>query len=177
MKYFARVNGEEHEIELAEKLGRLVVKYDGEPVDVRYDEVDRLGQLALYVGDRAFGASIEGDSEQSLVTVAGHVYTVELEDERERAAHAAERGRTKAGGDVKSVMPGVVVDLLVAEGDVVEAGQPLLILEAMKMQNEIEAPRAGRVVKLFVAKGEAVGTGVRLVTLGAATDDEEQSAS
>jgi biotin carboxyl carrier protein len=167
LKYFARVNGEPHEIELTERLGLLAVTYDGEPVEVRYDEVDRLGQLALFVGERAYGASIEGGPETSHVTVAGHVYTVELEDERERAAHAAERARGKQGGDVKSVMPGIVIELLVAEGDVVEAGQPLLILEAMKMQNEIAAPIAGRVARLFVARGEAVGSGAKLATLDA----------
>jgi pyruvate carboxylase subunit B len=167
MRYFVRVNGEEHQIVLSERLGRLEVEFDGEAVDVRYDEVDHLGQVALFVGDRAYGASIEGSPEISHVTVAGHVYRVEIEDERERAAHAAERARAKQGGDVKSVMPGVVVEVLVAEGDAVAAGQPLLILEAMKMQNEIEAPTAGRVTKLHVAKGEAVGTGERLVTLAA----------
>jgi len=165
VKYFVKVNGEAHEVELVERLGRLEVRLDGEPVDARYEEVDRLGQIALFLGDRAFAVSIEGDSESSHVTVAGHVYQVELEDERERAAHAAERERGAKGGDVKSVMPGVVVELLVAEGDRVEAGQPLLILEAMKMQNEIAAPAAGHVARLHVARGEAVGSGARLCTL------------
>jgi len=167
MKYFVRVNGAEHELELSERLGVLSATFDGEPVDVRYDEVDTLGQLALFVGERAYGASIEGSFEDCHVTIAGRVYAVELEDERERAAHAAERARAKSGGDVKSVMPGVVVELLVAEGDVVEAGQPMLILEAMKMQNEIEAPLAGRVTKVHVAQGEAVSSGAKLVTLAA----------
>jgi pyruvate carboxylase subunit B len=163
--YYVRVNGEEHAVELSERLGVLSVTYDGEPVDVRYEAVDSLGQLALFVAERAFGASIEGSFESSRVTIAGRAYTVELEDDRERAAHAAERGRTRGGGDVESVMPGVVVELLVAEGDLVEAGQPLLILEAMKMQNEIAAPSAGRVSALYVEKGEAVGSGTRLATL------------
>ena len=66
---------------------------------------------------------------------------------------------------MKSVMPGVVVSLLVAEGDAVEEGQPLLVLEAMKMQNEIAAPAAGSVRLIHVQEGEAVSAGAKLVEL------------
>ncbi|MCC7012736.1 MAG: acetyl-CoA carboxylase biotin carboxyl carrier protein subunit [Planctomycetes bacterium] len=65
-------------------------------------------------------------------------------------------------------MPGVVVKLLVQEGAAVEKGQPLLILEAMKMQNEIAAPAAGVVKALHVREREAVASGAKLVTLVAA---------
>ena len=166
MKYFVTVNGSEHQVELVEVLGELRVTYDGEPLEVRYEEVDRLGQVALFVGQRAFAASIEGGPTQALVTVAGHVYQVALEDERERAAHDADRTRARTGGDLKSVMPGVVARLLVREGAEVARDQPLLILEAMKMQNEITAPAAGRVVAVHVREGQAVAAGARLLTLG-----------
>ncbi len=165
MKYFVDVNGEEHEVELVERLGQLLVSFDGEPVDVRYEEVDQLGQVALFLGDRSYAVSIEGDGLDAVASVAGHLYEVHIEDERERAAHAAETERRGAGGDVKSVMPGVVVELLVAEGDAVAAGQPLVILEAMKMRNEILAPQAGRVTGIHAARGQAVGSGAKLVTL------------
>ena len=165
MKYYVRVNGEEFAVELNERRGRLELSLDGEVLDASYEEVDRLGQAALFIDRRAYAVSIEGEAQGYQVTVAGHLYGVEVEDERERAAHEAERARAKAGGDVKSVMPGVVVELLVAEGDAVEAGQPLLILEAMKMQNEIEAPSAGRVKRVLVAPGEAVAGGAKLLTL------------
>ena len=165
MKYSVEVNGEAHEVELVERLGRLVVHFDGEPVPARYEEVDRLGQVAFFLGDRSYAVSIEGDGPHALATVAGHLYEVLIEDERERAAHAAESGRGRGGGDVESVMPGIVVELLVSEGDSVAAGQPLLILEAMKMQNEILAPMAGRVAAVHAARGQAVGSGTKLVTL------------
>ena len=67
-------------------------------------------------------------------------------------------------------MPGVVVSLVVDEGQAVEAGQPLLILEAMKMQNEIDAPLAGIVKAVHVAEGQAVAAGEKLVTLAAVPD-------
>lgn len=171
MKYFVTVNGEEHEVELDERQGELVVRYDGAEVETRYDEVDRLGQVGLFLGTKSYAVSIAGGAQSASVTVAGHLYEVELEDERERAAHQAERARGSRGGDVKSVMPGVVVRLLVAEGDEVVEGQPLLILEAMKMQNEIAAPSPGRITKLFVGEGEAVASGAKLVQLSAPESD------
>ena len=165
MKYFVTVNGEKHEVVLEERLGKLEVTYDGARVDARYEEIDRLGQVGLCRGERSYAVSIEGDPSRALVTVAGHLYDVEIEDEREFAAHLAERERGKKGGVVKSVMPGVVVKLLVAEGETVEAGRPLLILEAMKMQNEIQAPRAGIVQRVAVGVGQAVELGAVLLVI------------
>jgi len=170
VKYFVTVNGEEHEVELALRQGSLEVSFDGQGLDVRYDEVDRLGQVGLFIGDRSYAVSIEGDSQAALVTVAGHLYQVELEDERERAARSAERERKGAGGDVKSIMPGVVVKLLTSAGESVASGEPLLILEAMKMQNEIQAPIDGVVTAVHVTEGTAVASGARLVTLAARED-------
>ena len=168
MKYFVTVNGKPHEVEVVERLGQLKVSVDGRELSLDYQEVDNLGQVALLDGNRSFGVSIEGDEHQVTASIAGHLYSVEIEDERERAAHAAERESQKGGGTVKSIMPGVVVKLLVKEGDVVEKGQPLLILEAMKMQNEIAAPSAGLVKALHVREKEAVASGAKLITLAAA---------
>ena len=165
MKYFVSVGERKVEVDLVERLGELSVCVDGQPVDVSYVEADRLGQVALVVGGRSYAVSISGDRNQAAVTVAGHLYAVEIEDEREQAARAAERARRKGGGDVTSVMPGVVIQLLVAEGDRVEEGQPLLILEAMKMQNEIPAPSAGIVKAIRVNEGEAIGSGAKLVLI------------
>ena len=165
MKYFVVVNGRDHEVELVERLGRLEVAVDGKRLDLAYQEVDDLGQVVVLRDGRSFALSIEGDESRAAVTLAGHFHDVRLEDERERAAHAAERASTRSGGVVSSVMPGVVVDVLVKEGDRVEKGQPLLILAAMKMQNEVAAPAPGVVSGLHVSPGEPVGVGARLVTL------------
>lgn len=167
MKYFVTVNGTPHEVEVIERLGQLLVKVGGRELDLDYQEVDNLGQVALLSEGRSWGVSIEGDEHSVACTIAGHLYAVEIEDERERAAHAAERESQKGGGTVKSVMPGVVVKLAVQEGQTVEKGQPLLILEAMKMQNEISAPSAGVVKTLHVREKEAVASGAKLVTLTA----------
>ena len=165
MKYFIQVNGRQHEVDVVERLGDLKVAVDGKPLELSYEEVDTLGQVALLSEGRSYGVSIEGDMSKVSVVIAGHLYAVEIEDERERAAHAAERAASKGGGLVKAIMPGIVVKLLVAEGDVVEAGQPLLILEAMKMQNEIASTSAGRIKTIHVREREAVAGGARLVMI------------
>ena len=84
-------------------------------------------------------------------------------DPRRRAAGSA--AAASAARDIKAAMPGKVVRLLTAPGAAVEAGQGLLILEAMKMQNELRSPRAGVVAALRVAEGDTVSTGQVLVTL------------
>ena len=165
MKYFIQVNGRQHEVDVVERLGELKVAVDGKPLDLSYEEVDTLGQVALLSEGKSYGVSIEGDMSKASVVIAGHLYAVEIEDERERAAHAAERAAIKGGGLVKAIMPGIVVKLMVAEGDIVEAGQSLLILEAMKMQNEIAAPAAGKIKTIHVREREAVAGGAKLVMI------------
>ena len=167
MKYFVNVGEREFEVEVKEARGELVVTLDGEPVACDFAEVDRAGQVALKVGDNAYGVSLAGTQNDYDVNIAAHRFEVRIEDERERAAHAAERAKNKGGGTIKAVMPGVILDLTVAEGDVVEEGQPLLILEAMKMQNEIGAPGPGRIARIHVGAGQAVAAGEPLIELAA----------
>jgi len=165
VKYFVTVNGRAHEVELVERLGELVAMVDGKPFDASYQAVDDQGQVVLLHGGRSYALSIEGAENDVAITLAGHFYDVRLEDERERAAHAAEGANAPAGGLVTSIMPGIVVTVLVEKGQSVEKGAPLLILSAMKMQNEIAAPTAGSVKEIHVNPGQAVNTGQKLVTL------------
>lgn len=174
MKYFVDVDGKVLEVELVERLGELEVRLDGRAIDVDYREADRLGQVALGMDGLSFAVSIEGGAHRCTVNVAGQLHSVEIEDERERAAHAADGGR-RGSGEVKSVMPGVVLKLLTAVGDTVEKGQALLILEAMKMQNEIAAPCSGEVAVIRVEEGQAVSSGTLLVVLKPAPQDAPAS--
>ena len=165
MKTFVKIGEKTHEVELTERLGELIVHLDGDRCEVEYAEADNLGQIVLIHGGKSYAMSIEGGPHEIAVTIAGLRYDCQLEDERERAANLAARAANKGGGLLKAVMPGVVVELLVEIGDTVVEGQPLLILEAMKMQNEIGAPGDGVVKALHAAAGAAVGAGDKLVTL------------
>lgn len=115
--------------------------------------------------DVAFDSGIDG----LRVHVDGVAVPVSLPEERRRVRRRA--GGTVAGAGRQNVvapMPGRVVKVLVATGDAVVDRQPVAVLEAMKMQNEIAAPSAGVVSGIHVAPGQAVGTGAKLVTLAVA---------
>ncbi len=104
------------------------------------------------------------------VVVDGWRFVLEVEPERlARLREKASRGSSKGGRggplDVRAIIPGRVVTISVAAGDEVEAGQQLLIVEAMKMQNELRAPRAGVVERIAVGPGQTVDLGTLLLVL------------
>jgi len=72
----------------------------------------------------------------------------------------------KGTGNIKSPLPGVILDIYVREGDIVKMGQKLLLLEAMKMENNIEADKPGKVVSIMKSKGDAVMEGDILIVIG-----------
>ena len=108
------------------------------------------------------------------VNVNGTVYEVELEEMTGAPAAApvaapapSAAAAPAAGGEkVTSPMPGTILSVNVAAGDAVKRGQVLMILEAMKMENEIMAPRDGKVTAVAVTKGAAVESGALLCTIG-----------
>ena len=167
MKYSVEVAGRVHEVIVEDRAQGAEVTVNGKPFPVDYREVDRHGQVVCQHEGHSFALSIEGDGHQTRVTLAGHDYSLDIEDEREQAANLAAREANRGGGPVKAVMPGVVVELLADPGAEVAEGQPLLILEAMKMQNEIAAPGPARIASIHVAVGQAVAAGDPLVTLEA----------
>lgn len=110
---------------------------------------------------------VEGGGTEWVVTVAGRRIPVAVESWRERMLAAAETAATARGGplDVKASLPGLIVSIAVATGSSVVAGEALLTIEAMKMQNEVRAPRDGIVGEVVVAAGSAVATGQLLLRL------------
>ncbi len=109
------------------------------------------------------------------IEVDGVPYTAEAVDERTRAIRAMIGGDARARGPrpVRAPMPGLVVRIEVEPGDVVRAGQGVVIVEAMKMENELKAETAGRVTRIHVEPGEAVEKGVVLVELEALSHASE----
>jgi biotin carboxyl carrier protein len=124
------------------------------------------GRAAEASAWRTSRPGLAGDPQTWDVSVGGRIYAVRLADPL-RPGEAA--GGAVAGGgpaEIRAVMPGKVVAILAPEGREVQAGQGLVVVEAMKMENEIAAPRAGRVVSVKVQAGEAVEAGSILVVLG-----------
>ena len=162
MKMTVKTGEREHEVTVERRDGLFRVVVDGTEhlVDARRLEADF---HSIMMAGRSYELSIEPDGDRYHVRHGASQRTVSLTD----ATRRAREGLSKAHGPetVVTVMPGKVVRVLVAEGDEVEAGQGLVVVEAMKMENEIGAPRAGRVKSVDVTPGQNVETGARLVVL------------
>ena len=167
MKYHSAIDGHAFEIEIEERNGGLVARIDGEERPVDFRRVRGAASWSLLIGRESFAVSFEPRPDGVAVTVASESYLVNAEDERTRALKAVSRGA--GGGDgaksILSMMPGIVREVLVEPGEAVAAGRPLLILEAMKMENEIRAPLDGTVKTVHVTAGQTVNKGDALVTL------------
>jgi len=166
MRYTVRVDGRPLELEVLDRAGGTVIRHGGREIPVSLRRLRGDGASTLRMGGRTHCVVVEEGVEDRIVTVGSRAYRVEVEDEREAAAHAVR----PAGGDgprvLRSAMPGIVRTLNVTEGDAVEVKTALLVLEAMKMQNEVRADRAGTVRKIHVAAGSTVAKGDPLVTIG-----------
>jgi len=116
------------------------------------------GVYSVLMDGRSYEARIEQSDARIVVFIDGYRFEVQIRDPRRWSRQA---GRHGAEGrlNVVAPMPGKIVRLLVAEGDMVEAAQGLLVVEAMKMQNEMKAPKAGRVVSLAAREGATVAAG------------------
>jgi len=116
------------------------------------------GVYSVLRDGRSYEARIEESNGRIIVFIDGHRFEVEIQDPRRWSRQSGRQG-VEGRLSVTAPMPGKIVRLLVAEGDTVEAGQGLLVMEAMKMQNEMKAPKAGRVVSLTAREGATVAAG------------------
>jgi biotin carboxyl carrier protein len=125
------------------------------------------GVALLRRGTERSLVTIEGGPAQWVVVHRGRRIPVTVQGHRERLlAEAAETGSRHHGpAEIRASLPGRVARVLVEPGTEVEAGDPLVTIEAVKMQNEIRAPRAGRVLEVLVGPGEAIAGGTLLVRL------------
>jgi biotin carboxyl carrier protein len=176
LKYFVTLpSGRERQVEItSDAKGHAVVLVDGEPVEADTTEPDRSCRTsaAIATSVRVDGRQIElwleeqvrkvggarVPSEEWGVVANGRRFFAKVESERSRIQAA---GKSTGGGEgaVRSPMPGRVVRVLVQEGAEVASGAPVVVVEAMKMENELAATRDGVIKKVHVAPGAAVEGG------------------
>jgi len=139
-----------------------IVRINGEVVEpLNADVVEAEPGVYSVITDAASWEARVVDNE---ITIGGHRFLVEMEDPRQwkRSNRAADaHGRAS----ISAAMPGKIVRLLVAVGDEVVAGQGIVVVEAMKMQNELKAPRDGRVTSIEVRENDSVNAGTVLATI------------
>jgi biotin carboxyl carrier protein len=145
-------------VELARAEEGWVITLDGQRVDADVAEV-AANTFSILLNGRAFEIRVMPRLDGSLqVQTSREEFLVELLDPRAwRGRHSAAEAEGRQ--QVVAPMPGKIVRVLVQEGELVEAGQALLVVEAMKMQNEIRSPKNGKVEGLRVKEGQPVNAG------------------
>jgi len=166
MKWVVRAANASHEVEVERVADGYVVTVDGRPRQVDLSCVDgALASLRFTDTGRSFPVAFQRRPTREwriAVGLRGFDITVLTPVE---AVEATESSRSRGGSRVEAPIPGKVVAVKVKPEDVVEPGQPLVVLEAMKMENELVAEQAGRVAVVHVEPGTTVDSGTLLVEL------------
>ncbi|MCA1630838.1 MAG: biotin/lipoyl-binding protein [Acidobacteria bacterium] len=145
----------------------MSAEIDGRAYELEARETER-GAYLLVLGGRVYECRVEdgrGAGGASKVEVGGRAYEVSLFDPRKLRAAGAGGAQNQGRAVVAASIPGKVVRVLVEEGAMVEAGDGLVVVEAMKMQNELKSPKAGTVTELRARAGATVNAGDVLVVV------------
>lgn len=145
------------------------IAVDGRPIEIAEQQIKDAvevepGVFSVLVDGRSFEVRSLPGGPAATMHARGHHFSVEVRDPR----NSARASRSAVGSGRQSVvapMPGKVIRLLVKQGDAVDAGQGLAVVEAMKMQNEMKSPRPARVLEVRVQDGDTVAAGETLVVL------------
>ncbi|MEK7348133.1 MAG: biotin/lipoyl-containing protein [Candidatus Eisenbacteria bacterium] len=159
------VDGSEREVDIRPEADGFAVTLDG----AERLAAGQIGEVTRALVDgRPVEASVRREGDAVVVEYHGRRYAYRIRDAR--APKIARRRREEeARGEIHAPMPGLVVEILTEVGESVEAGRPLVVIEAMKMQNALPAPLSGKVTVVAVKTGTAVESGALLITV---TPDE-----
>jgi biotin carboxyl carrier protein len=157
MTYEISIDGKNYRLELSQTEGRWTCRLDGREIEV--DAVlARADVISLRLRNKAYEVKCERVGSDLHLWVGSVRYQAEVRDPRSlrsRARAIDDHGPRK----LTAPMPGKVVRILLREGAEVEAGTGILVVEAMKMQNEVKSPKKGRIQKIVVSEGAAVNAG------------------
>ncbi len=157
MKYLIHLGDETHTVELQPNGNHELATINGRPVEFVVG-CPEPGVYLLLLGHRVIEVRVTDEGQSSLIVTVGHRrFTLRVIDPRRRR----QRGSSLVSGKVEltTTIPGRVIQWLRQPGEPVKAGQGVLVVEAMKMQNEIRSPKDGKVVELRVPPGQTVNPG------------------
>jgi biotin carboxyl carrier protein len=158
LKFEIKLGKEKKAVEVSLANGKLHFSVDGRQIDADAVPIAP-GIYSILISGQSLEARVEAHGAAFRVNVAGREYMTEIRDPRRLR-------RTRGGGieaegrqQVMAPMPGKVVRVLAKTGDSIEAGKGIVVIEAMKMQNEVRSPKSGTVERMLVAEGQAVNSG------------------
>jgi biotin carboxyl carrier protein len=166
MRYTAIVEGEEQVVEVTPRENGYLVSLGGKVLEI--DAVHLQGfAVNLIVGARSYRCDIEPAKDGKVNVLVGEtVHRLEILDERKlRLRRAAGKFTLEGPQRIDAPMPGKVTRVLVKVGDEVQEGQGLVVVEAMKMENELKSPKAGKVTEMHAVEGSAVESGAKLAVI------------
>jgi biotin carboxyl carrier protein len=165
MKYITTINDREYIVEIGHDNEITV---DGRDYAIDFQHIAEGGIISLLLNHRSLEGIVEEREAFWEVLIHGELYNVQVQDERAYRLSKARGTAVAVTGEVtvQSPMPGLIIAVPVTEGTPVTSGQPVVILESMKMENELRSPRDGVVVRVSVQPGASVEKGQVLVTIG-----------
>lgn len=166
MRYFVTVDDKEREVEIRHQEEGTRVRVGSKEYNVDIRRIGGTNTYSLLVDGKSFAVTSIPEGKQLVLKCQGESFRTEVTTERERAAHLI-TGKPQAKGPVTAIalMPGFVSRVLVSPEDQVEPGQPMVVIEAMKMQNEVVSEVAGVVREVHVEADQTVKGGDPLITL------------
>lgn len=155
MKYITTVEDKQFLVEIIDEKH---ISVDGKVYEVDFESVSGQPVYSLIVDGKSHESYVAAGDHDWQVLLRGRLYPVTVEDEREKRLRSAAGGGVAETGEflLRAPMPGLVVTIPVNEGQEIKKGQVLLILESMKMQNELKSPRDGMIGRVRVKAGETV---------------------
>lgn len=168
MRYFTTFRGSKEQVPVdIEPLGgdRYAITLNG----ARH-EIDACvlahGAVSLLIDGTSYNVEFEENGDEVAVSFRGDVRRIDVADERSLRLRAGNAAFNVEGKQlITAPMPGKVVKVLVKLGDEVQEGQGLVVVEAMKMENELKSPKAGKVVELMAKEGSTVENGAKLIVV------------
>ncbi len=165
MNYYVKLGEEEILVQVDETgVAQFNVVVDGKETDVDAHRVSN-NTWSIIIGNRIYEVDLTMKDEEIDILIGGDRYSLRVLNEQKRALHSV---REAAGGGkqlITAPMPGKVVKILVKEGEEVEGKQGVIIIEAMKMENEFKSKATGKVKEVFVSEGDVVDGGAKLLLI------------
>lgn len=164
MEYEFKVEDKVYNLKIELKDGNYKIELDGKNYDINAESISP-NTISFLVDGKTLTAYLAQSDDKVYVSINGEEFCIEKPDEKGKKGFAEEHAHVGEKDSVSTPMPGKVVKILIKVGDEVRKNQTLVIVEAMKMENEIKSPTVAKIKKINFKEGDLVDTGQPIVEL------------